>query len=110
MLANDGGGAITYNVASPQRSWSGQGFPTEQFYHVITTKHVPFHVCGAQQDNSTLCIPSNNGIRGAAAAAPAAPAATPRPSITPAAASLATSRPTRRTSTSSTPARTTAGS
>jgi len=64
VLANDGGGAITFNVAAPQRSWSGQGFPTEQFYHVITTKHAPFHVCGAQQDNSTLCIPSNNGIRG----------------------------------------------
>jgi photosystem II stability/assembly factor-like uncharacterized protein len=64
VLANDGGGAITFNIASPQRSWSGQGFPTEQFYHVITTKHAPFHVCGAQQDNSTLCIPSNNGIRG----------------------------------------------
>ena len=31
---------------------------------MITTKHVPFHVCGAQQDNSTLCIPSNNGMPG----------------------------------------------
>ena len=64
VLANDGGGAITYNVSSSQRSWSGQGFPTEQFYHVITTRHVPFHVCGSQQDNSTLCIPSNNGMPG----------------------------------------------
>jgi photosystem II stability/assembly factor-like uncharacterized protein len=64
VLANDGGGAITYNIASPQRSWTGQGFPTEQFYHVITTRHAPFHVCGAQQDNSTLCIPSNNGLPG----------------------------------------------
>ena len=64
VLANDGGGAITYNVSSPKRSWSGQGFPTEQFYHVITTKHVPFHVCGSQQDNSTLCIPSNNALPG----------------------------------------------
>jgi photosystem II stability/assembly factor-like uncharacterized protein len=62
VLANDGGGAITYNVASPDRTWSGQGFPTEQFYHVITTKHVPFHVCGAQQDNSTLCVSSSNGL------------------------------------------------
>jgi len=64
VLGNDGGGAVTYNVSSPQRSWSGQGFPTEQFYHVITTRHMPFHVCGAQQDNSTLCIPSNNGMPG----------------------------------------------
>ena len=62
ILGNDGGGAITYNVAAPQRSWSRQDFPTEQFYHVITTRHAPFHVCGAQQDNSTLCVPSNNGL------------------------------------------------
>src|SRR5213594_1762202 len=62
ILGNDGGGAITYNVADPQRSWSRQDFPTEQFYHVITTRHAPFHVCGAQQDNSTLCVPSNNGL------------------------------------------------
>jgi photosystem II stability/assembly factor-like uncharacterized protein len=65
VLGNDGGGAVTFNVAAgTQRSWSGQEFPTEQFYHVITTKHVPFHVCGAQQDNSTLCVPSNNGLPG----------------------------------------------
>ena len=62
-MANDGGGAITYDVASPKRRWSGQEFPTEQFYHVITTRHVPYHVCGAQQDNSTLCLPSNSGLR-----------------------------------------------
>lgn len=58
---NDGGGAISYNVASQQRTWSDQDFPTGQFYHVITTKHIPFHVCGAQQDNSTMCVPSNAG-------------------------------------------------
>jgi len=61
---NDGGGAITYNVDVAQRTWSDQDFPTEQFYHVITTKNVPFHVCGAQQDNSTLCVPSSAGGRG----------------------------------------------
>jgi photosystem II stability/assembly factor-like uncharacterized protein len=65
VLGNDGGGAVTFNVgAGTQRSWSDQGFPTEQFYHVITTKHIPYHVCGAQQDNSTLCVPSTNGIAG----------------------------------------------
>jgi photosystem II stability/assembly factor-like uncharacterized protein len=62
---NDGGGAISYDVASPKRHWSGQEFATGQFYHVITTKHVPYHVCGAQQDNSTLCVASNTGLRGA---------------------------------------------
>ncbi|HEV3141811.1 MAG TPA: hypothetical protein VGY57_14900, partial [Vicinamibacterales bacterium] len=64
MIGNDGGGAITYNVASAQRAWTAQDFPTEQFYHVITTRHVPFHVCGAQQDNSTLCVPSGPAGRG----------------------------------------------
>jgi photosystem II stability/assembly factor-like uncharacterized protein len=57
--ANDGGGAIAYNVSSAQRSWSDQDFATAQMYHVITTKHAPYHVCGAQQDNSTLCVASN---------------------------------------------------
>ena len=64
VLGNDGGGAISYNVDSPQRVWSDEDYPTEQFYHVITTRHVPFHVCGAQQDNSTLCVPSGPAGRG----------------------------------------------
>ena len=61
---NDGGGAITYNVNARVPNWSDQDFPTAQFYHVITTAHLPFHVCGAQQDNSTLCVPSNTDAGG----------------------------------------------
>jgi photosystem II stability/assembly factor-like uncharacterized protein len=61
VIANDGGGAVTFNVSSPQRTWTDQDFPTAQWYHVVTTAHLPFHVCGAQQDNSTLCVPSNTG-------------------------------------------------
>jgi photosystem II stability/assembly factor-like uncharacterized protein len=61
---NDGGGAITYNVSSRQRTWSDQDFPTAQFYHVVTTAHLPFHVCGAQQDNTTLCVASDTGLGG----------------------------------------------
>ncbi len=61
---NDGGGAITYNVSSRTRTWSDQDFPTAQFYHVVTTAHFPFHVCGAQQDNSTLCVPSDTNLPG----------------------------------------------
>lgn len=56
VVANDGGGAVSFNTG---RLWTAQDYPTEQFYHVITTKHVPFHVCGSQQDNSTLCTPFN---------------------------------------------------
>ena len=61
---NDGGGAITYNVNARVPNWSEQDFPTAQWYHVITTSHLPFHVCGSQQDNSTLCTPSNTNAAG----------------------------------------------
>jgi photosystem II stability/assembly factor-like uncharacterized protein len=56
---NDGGGAVSTQGGSG--TWSGQAIPTAQFYHVITTGHVPFHVCGSQQDNSTACVPSAAG-------------------------------------------------
>ena len=61
---NDGGGAITYNISARVPNWSDQDFPTAQWYHVITTAHLPFHVCGSQQDNSTLCVPSNTNAPG----------------------------------------------
>ena len=61
---NDGGGAITYNVSAQKRTWTDQDFPTAQMYHVITTSHLPFHVCGSQQDNSTLCVPSDTNLGG----------------------------------------------
>ncbi len=56
LVANDGGGAVSMNTGD---AWSDQEFSTAQFYHVITTNHIPFHVCGSQQDNSTLCTPSD---------------------------------------------------
>jgi photosystem II stability/assembly factor-like uncharacterized protein len=67
MLADDGGGAVstTGGVAAGGGgggrgggAWSAQDFPTAQYYHVITTKHLPYHVCGAQQDGSTVCVSS----------------------------------------------------
>ena len=61
---NDGGGAISFNASSAQRTWSDQDFPTAQWYHVVTTAHLPFHVCGSQQDNSSLCVPSNTNAGG----------------------------------------------
>ena len=64
MLGNDGGGAISFAVSSRERTWSDQDFPTAQWYHVTTTAHFPFHVCGAQQDNSTMCVPSNTNAGG----------------------------------------------
>jgi photosystem II stability/assembly factor-like uncharacterized protein len=54
--SNDGGANVSTNGGE---TWTEQDFPTAQFYHVTTTSHVPYHVCGAQQDNSTACVPSN---------------------------------------------------
>ena len=33
-------------------------YPTAQLYHVATTRDIPYHVCGAQQDSSTICVSS----------------------------------------------------
>ncbi len=56
VVGNDGGGAVSTDTA---QSWTAEDYPTAQFYHVITTGHIPYHVCGSQQDNSTLCTPSD---------------------------------------------------
>ncbi|MDQ8153702.1 MAG: glycosyl hydrolase, partial [Gemmatimonadota bacterium] len=53
--ANDGGANVSFNGG---RSWTNQAYATAQMYHVTTTNHFPYQVCGAQQDNSTLCGPS----------------------------------------------------
>ncbi|HXW04912.1 MAG TPA: hypothetical protein VD833_06765 [Vicinamibacterales bacterium] len=56
--SNDGGANVSINGGE---TWTGQQYPTAQFYNVFTTTHVPYHVCGAQQDNSTACIPVTGG-------------------------------------------------
>ena len=56
----DGGGNVTVNGG---RTWTDQDMG--QFYNVF--RHVPYHVCGAQQDNSTACVGSQ--VRAAARAA-----------------------------------------
>jgi photosystem II stability/assembly factor-like uncharacterized protein len=53
--SNDGGANVSFNGG---KSWTEQDQATAQFYHVVTTNHFPYRVCGAQQDNSTLCGPS----------------------------------------------------
>ena len=53
--ANDGGGCVSVNGGD---TWTDLDFPTSQFYHIMVTNDFPYHVCGAQQDNSTMCIPS----------------------------------------------------
>ncbi len=56
MIESDDGGASVSTDGG--RTWSEEDFATAQFYHVIATDHFPYQVCGAQQDNSTLCGPS----------------------------------------------------
>jgi photosystem II stability/assembly factor-like uncharacterized protein len=56
--SNDGGANVSMNGGE---SWTDQDYATAQFYNVFTTTHVPYHVCGAQQDNSTACVPSTGG-------------------------------------------------
>ena len=56
ISSNDGGGTVSVNGG---KSWTEEDYPTAQFYHVMTTSDVPYHVAGAQQDNSTLAMPSD---------------------------------------------------
>lgn len=56
IAANDGGATISVNGG---RSWSTQNNqPTAQIYRVNTDRQFPYWVYGAQQDNSSLTIPS----------------------------------------------------
>jgi len=58
--ANDGGANVTTNGGA---TWTEQDYPTAQIYRVATTADFPYHVCGAQQDNTTVCVPSDGGRR-----------------------------------------------
>jgi len=59
--SNDGGADVSVNGGE---TWTGQEYPTAQLYHVATTRDIPYHVCGAQQDSSTICVGSQAGGRG----------------------------------------------
>ena len=64
LHASDSGGAVSFNADAAQRTWTARDFPTAQYYHVASTKHLPYHVCGAQQDGSTVCVPSDTNLGG----------------------------------------------
>ncbi len=55
IQSSDGGASVSYTRGE---SWTEQDYSTAQFYHVTTTNHFPYRVCGAQQDNSGVCGPS----------------------------------------------------
>ena len=63
VQANDGGANVSVDAGV---NWTEQDYPTSQFYNVFTTNHVPYHVCGAQQDNTTAWRAGSTGPGGGA--------------------------------------------
>ncbi|MGB7285129.1 MAG: hypothetical protein WBE13_22915 [Candidatus Acidiferrum sp.] len=60
--SNDGGATVSHDGG---KSWTTQdNQPTAEFYHVATDNAFPYHIYGAQQDNSTVAIASrsDNGV------------------------------------------------
>lgn len=64
IVGNDGGATVTTDGG---QTWTEQDFPTAQFYHVSTDNDFPYRILGAQQDNSTVRIPSRTTGRGISA-------------------------------------------
>jgi len=55
---NDGGATVTFNGG---RSWSTiLNQPTAQLYHVAVDNATPYRVYAAQQDNTTISVPSRS--------------------------------------------------
>ena len=58
ILGNDGGTMVTFNAGG---SWSTlYNQPTGEFYHAATDTRTPYRVYGAQQDNTTMSLPSRS--------------------------------------------------
>ena len=55
---NDEGASVSYNGGETWTRLDNQ--PTSQFYHVITDNQFPYRIYGAQQDCSTITIPSRS--------------------------------------------------
>jgi len=62
--ANDGGASASNDGGKTWTTLENQ--PTAQFYHVSADNAYPYHIYGAQQDNSNVCIASrtDEGIIG----------------------------------------------
>ena len=58
ILAGDGGGCVSVNGG---QSWSTiYNQPTGEFYHAAADTRYPYRVYGAQQDNTTMSVPSRS--------------------------------------------------
>ena len=56
--ANDGGASVSIDGGKSWTTLDNQ--PTAQFYHVSVDNAFPYHIYGAQQDNSNVCIASRS--------------------------------------------------
>ncbi|OYV72671.1 MAG: glycosyl hydrolase, partial [Gemmatimonadetes bacterium 21-71-4] len=78
VVGNDGGGAVTTDGG---KTWTPETYSTAQLYHVAATARIPYDLCGAQQDDGTICVSSTAGLaaaggrggRGGGRGAPAPP-------------------------------------
>jgi photosystem II stability/assembly factor-like uncharacterized protein len=61
VIGNDGGAEVTYNGG---KTWTEESQATAQFYHVVADNQFPYHLYGAQQDNSTIEITSRTSGAG----------------------------------------------
>jgi photosystem II stability/assembly factor-like uncharacterized protein len=57
IAGDDGGAEVTYNGGA---TFTELDMPTCQFYHVSVDNDFPYHLYGAQQDNSSIRIKSRN--------------------------------------------------
>ncbi len=58
---NDGGANVSFDGG---KSWTEEDQPTAQFYRVALDNDFPYNIYGAQQDNSTVKIPSRTSDSG----------------------------------------------
>ncbi len=55
IMGDDGGAEVSFNGGG---DWTEEDQPTAQFYRVAVDQDFPYHIYGAQQDNSTIKIAS----------------------------------------------------
>ena len=60
IQGNDGGATVSYNGGLTWTSIYNQ--PTAEMYHVTTDTRTPYRVHGAQQDNTTISVPSRSPL------------------------------------------------
>ena len=58
ILGCDGGASVSFTGGPPWSTIYNQ--PTAEFYHVAVDSRTPYRVYGAQQDNTTMSVPSRS--------------------------------------------------